>query len=206
MDRTYVEGALRRVPTQARARDKVDRALAAAEHLLETEGVGAITLIRVADEADLSVGALYQYLPDRESILAALSADYHSRHEQLMDGLVADLTATASPDPVGSVVAAVARLYGEQAGTRALRAGLQSAAQLRLTREHKARMVDKVQRLLTAYGLAAHDDDRTARTVFFAADALMHEAFGADEAGDAALLGELETLVRAYLSVVGQSS
>jgi AcrR family transcriptional regulator len=200
VDRTYVEGSLRRVPTQARARDKLDRALAAAERLLETEGVAAITLTRVADEADVSVGALYQYLPDRESILAALSADYHARHEQLMDALVDRLTVTLSPDPVGSVLLAIARLYGEQAGTRALRAGLQSAAQLRLTRDHKVRMVGKVQRLLAAYGLTGPDDDRVARTVFFAADALMHEAFGADETGDAALLGELESLVRAYLS------
>jgi len=198
------EAALRRVPRQARARDKVERALAAAEDLLEREGVSAITLIRVADEADVSVGALHQYLPDRESILAALSADYHLRHEALMDALVADLVAQvgeSEADPVASVVAAVARLYREQTGSRALRAGLQSAAQLRLAREHKERMVAKVHRLLEAYALVDEaDDDRVARTVFFAADALMHEAFGAEEAGDAALLAELETLLRAYVS------
>lgn len=196
--------ALRRVPRQARARDKVERALAAAEVLLEREGVSAITLLRVADEADISVGALHQYLPDRESILAALSADYYVRHEALMDTLVADLVARAEDpgaDPVGSVVAAVALLYREQGGSRALRAGLQSAAQLRLAREHKERMVAKVHRLLTAYEIVGSaDDERVARTVFFAADALMHEAFGADAAGDDRLLGELETLLRAYLS------
>ncbi len=202
------DGALRRVPRQARARDKVERALAAAELLLEREGVSAITLIRVADEADVSVGALHQYLPDRESILAALSADYHVRHETLMDALVADLVDRAGEpdaDPIGSVVAAVALLYREQTGSRALRAGLQSAAQLRLAREHKERMVAKVQRLLAAYALVdAAGDDRVARTVFFAADALMHEAFGsrggAGDDGDRALLAELESLLRAYLS------
>lgn len=198
------EGALRRVPRQARARDKVDRALAAAEALLEREGVSAITLLRVADEADISVGALHQYLPDREAILAALSADYYVRHEALMDTLVADLVSSADDsgaDPVGSVVAAVALLYREQTGSRALRAGLQSAAQLRLAREHKERMVAKVHRLLTAYEIVGPgDDDRVARTVFFAADALMHEAFGIDETGDERLLVELERLLRTYLS------
>ncbi|WP_296605914.1 TetR family transcriptional regulator [Nocardioides sp.] len=201
------DDALRRVPRQARARDKVERALAAAEKLLEREGVSAITLIRVADEADVSVGALHQYLPDRESILAALSADYYVRHEALMDDLVSGLVADpVSADPVASVVSAVAVLYREQSGSRALRAGLQSAAQLRLAREHKERMVAKVHRLLAAYEIVAPtDDDRVARTVFFAADALMHEAFGAGEDGDPRLLAELEGLLRAYLSASVQA-
>jgi hypothetical protein len=62
-------------------------------------------------------------------------------------------------------------------------------------------MVAKVHRLLAAYAIVApSEDDRVARTVFFAADALMHEAFGTEEAGDRALLAELESLLRAYLS------
>ena len=121
-----------------------------------------------------------------------------------MDALVTDLVAQAGEpdaDPVASVVAAVALLYREQTGSRALRAGLQSTAQLRLAREHKERMVAKVHRLLAAYALVDRaDDDRVARTVFFAADALMHEAFGVAEDGDTALLAELETLLRAYVT------
>lgn len=38
-----------------------------------------------------------------------------------------------------------------------------------------------------------------ARTVFFAADGLMHEAFAQDEAGDPELIAELEAMLRAYL-------
>ena len=67
-------------------------------------------------------------------------------------------------------------------------------------------MVAKVHRLLAAYEIVAPaDDDRVARTVFFAADALMHEAFGADEDGDPRLLAELEGLLRAYLSASVQA-
>lgn len=203
MEERYAARALRRVPVQARSREKVERALAAAAALLEREGVAAITLLRVADEADISVGALHQYLPDRESILVALSADYHVRHEQLMDELVAALAGERAGeragDPIGAVLGAVVELYRQQAGTRALRAALQSTAQLRLTREHKERMVAKVETLLIARGLA-HPGDGTARAVFHTADALMHEAFASDDEGDPVLLRELERLLRAYLS------
>ena len=154
----------------------------------------------------MSVGALYQYLPDREAIVAALSARYHARHEALMDAMVGELSGRENPDPVGSVLAAVARLYREQAGARALRARLQSAAQLQQTREHKQRMVAKVQALLATHGLAgAGDTDRVARTLFFAADGVMHEAFADDDAGDEVLLAELDVLLRAYLDA-SQSS
>lgn len=192
--------ALRRVPTQARARQKVDRALDAAESLLEREGVRAITLPRVAEEANISVGALYQYLPDRDAIVAALSATYYARLESLMDTLVAELSSTRPPDPVGAVVSAFARFYRTQAGTRATRAMLQGSGQLTLAREHKLRMVGKVQTLLIALGMIAPDDPETvAHTAFFAADAIIHEAFADDDDGDPALLGELTAMLRAYL-------
>lgn len=199
-DPAPTHGALRRVPTQSRSREKVDRALAAADALLLREGVGALSLSRVAQEAEVSVGALYQYLPDREAIVAALTAAYHTRHEALMDDLVAQLSNPSAADPVGAIVAAVARLYREEAGTRALRAGLQGVAHLDQTRDHKNRMVAKVQRLLVAHRLVGPDEpDLVARAVFFAADGVMHEVFAETEGGDALLLAELETLLRAYL-------
>ncbi|ROO85113.1 TetR family transcriptional regulator [Actinocorallia herbida] len=201
VDRAAADGALRRVPTQSRARAKVDRALDAAESLLEREGLAAITLPRVAVEADVSVGALYQYLPDRDSILAVLSAEYHARHEALMDDLVARLSDGDSPDPIGAVLSAFTALYREQSGTRALRDALEGTAYPRLSRGHKDRMVAKVHTLLAAHSLVGPaGPDHTARTVFFAADALMHEAFTEDPSGAPALLAELDALLRAYLT------
>lgn len=192
---------LRRVPTQARSQEKVERALAAASALLEREGVGALTLTRVAREAGVSVGALYQYLPDRDTIVALLSAEHHARLEAMMDQLVADVGTVT--DPVGAALSAVARLYREQAGVRAMRRRLQPAAQLGETRAHKARMTAKVVELLDALGFRAEGGNaRVARTVFFAADALMHEAFEQDESGDATVLADLEDLLRAYLDQV----
>lgn len=195
-----MDSGLRRVPVQQRSREKVERALRAAEELLEREGLTALTLSRVAEEAGVSVGALYQYLPDREAIVAALSSMYYARLEEGMDELVAGLTAERSTDPVGEVIEAIARMYRGQSATRALRAGLQGAEQLALGRAHKQRMVAKVQILLVAYGMVAADaPDTVARTIFFAADGVMHEVFAEGEQGDGALLDELEAMLRSYL-------
>jgi len=195
-----VDSGLRRVPVQQRSREKVERALQAADSLLEREGVTSLTLSRVAEEAGVSVGALYQYLPDREAIVGALSSMYYARLEARMDDLIAGLTRERSADPVGEVIEAIAQMYRGQSATRALRAGLQGADQLALGREHKQRMVAKVQELLLAYGIVAPDaPDTVARMVFFAADGVMHEVFATDEQGNAALLAELEVMLRAYL-------
>ena len=187
-----------RVPVQKRSREKVDRALRAADDLLEREGLAALTLPRVADEAGVSVGALYQYLPDREAIVAALSANYYARLEARMSKLVEQLLADPVPDPVAEVVAAMVPMYRDQTATRALRAGLQGAGQLAMAREHKSRMVDMVHTLLRGYGMP--DSAVAARAMFFAADGIMHEAFAEQESGDEALIAELETMLRAYLA------
>ena len=197
-----VDQVLRRVPTQARSRAKVERALSAAESLLEREGADSITLPRVAQEAGVSVGALYQYLPDRDAIVEALSATYYARLEELMDQLVAPLSQTRPDDPVGAVIGAMAELYRDASGTRALRAMLMGASQTAQAREHKQRMVAKTHDLLVAYGIVAADaPDTVARTLFFAADGIMHEAFA--DGGNAALVVELEAMLRAYLDGLG---
>ena len=191
---------LRRVPMQARSREKVERALSAAEEIVEVDGVSAISLTAVARGAGVSVGALYQYLPDREAILAALTERYHARHEAHMDALVDHLSATRVPDPVGALLAGVVAVYREQAMARRLRVELQAASDPRLTREHKNRQVGRIRRLLEAYYVAPSDSAETiARAVFFSADGLMHEAFADDPDGDPRMLAELETMMRTYV-------
>ena len=48
--------------------------LEASLQLIETEGIGAVSLRRLAREAGVSPGAPYHHFPDRASLLAALSA------------------------------------------------------------------------------------------------------------------------------------
>ncbi len=67
-------GAARRaVPSQARARFTVEAILDAAGEILRTQGVDAVTTRNVAARAGVSVGAVYQYFPNKEAILIEIS-------------------------------------------------------------------------------------------------------------------------------------
>lgn len=194
---------LRRVPGQARSRDKVIRALKAADDIVATDGVMAVNLSSVAERAEVSVGALYQYLPDRDAILAALSWRYHARLEALLDEVVAD--ARRRPprsNPVDYVIDAVAEIYREEASARSLRdsAGLPSLDEQR--QAHRARMAAKVAELLEVAGVTSSSRPPTAliaAVAFTTADALLHEAFAVAEPERSQILAELRLVARGYL-------
>ena len=68
----------RRTPRQARARATVDAIVLAAAHILRSEGPGALNTNRIAQIAGVSIGALYQYFPNKQSILTEL----RTRHRE----------------------------------------------------------------------------------------------------------------------------
>lgn len=195
---------LQRQPRQQRSRDKVARALAAASALVADEGVAALTLPRVAEVAGVSVGALYQYLPDREAIVRALVADYHARLESLLDEAVALTRASTPPaDPVAHVIDAVAEVYRDRDAVRSLGTATATAGGAidADRRAHKERMAATAAQLLRASGLFTDgaDADASARVAFVAADAVLHDAFAASPPAREQLLAELRLLLRRYL-------
>jgi len=61
------------MPRQARAKATYSAILTAAAHILERGGARAFTTNRVAEKAGVSIGSLYQYFPNKESILVAVA-------------------------------------------------------------------------------------------------------------------------------------
>ncbi|WP_394825474.1 TetR/AcrR family transcriptional regulator [Pendulispora albinea] len=66
--------APRKKPQQARSIQTVAGILEAAVRVLKRDGVDQFTTVRVAEEAGVSVGSLYQYFPNREALLFRLQA------------------------------------------------------------------------------------------------------------------------------------
>jgi AcrR family transcriptional regulator len=210
---------LRRVPTQVRSRDKVTRALTAADLIAREEGPEALNLPYVARRAGVSVGALYQYLPDREGIVAALVWHYHQRLESLFDQAIA--VARRDPpagDAVDYVIDAVVQIYVEEAPVRSLRSPVESSSLAQERRGHRDRMVAKTAELLEVLGLVSRPEasdeagrgasgadsrrppDALAAASYVAADAILHEAFAAAEPHRSALLDQLRVLLKRYLA------
>src|ERR1700761_5044321 len=62
----------RRTPKQARSKALVERILDAGARVFAEVGYSAGTTNRIAEEAEVSIGSLYSYFPDKDSIVAAL--------------------------------------------------------------------------------------------------------------------------------------
>jgi AcrR family transcriptional regulator len=65
--------AKRRIPRQARAEETVAAILEGSAQVLEAGGLAAFTTNAVAERAGVSIGTLYQYFADKQSILRALA-------------------------------------------------------------------------------------------------------------------------------------
>ena len=65
----------RKQPQQARSSELVAAILDAAVQVLTKEGAQRFTTARVAERAGVSVGSLYQYFPNKASILFRLQSD-----------------------------------------------------------------------------------------------------------------------------------
>ncbi|MET0338052.1 MAG: TetR/AcrR family transcriptional regulator [Caulobacter sp.] len=64
--------APRKQPTQARAKQSIERVLTATEAIIRRDGPAGVTTPAIAKESGVSVGSLYQYFPNKEAIILAL--------------------------------------------------------------------------------------------------------------------------------------
>ena len=69
----------RRVPVQARSRERVERILDAAAQLLSDQGYDAVKTNLIAKRAGVSIGSIYQFFPNRFAIFNALADRYRKK-------------------------------------------------------------------------------------------------------------------------------
>lgn len=196
---------LRRHPQQARSRERVQRLLEAADHVLATEGYTALTVRRLADEADVPVGTIYQFFADKAGVVDALARRYIGEFDGMIELLVADAESQRWDDVVGTVIDAAIDIYRSRPGYLALWIGRHLSPELQQADEmNNAAIAAGLRRILVAqYGLA--DDEWLARKCQVAVqttDALLQLAFRLDPKGDDAILEEARRLQRLYLTDV----
>src|SRR5262245_30563021 len=89
MNRRASIKSARKPPQQSRSRVTVSTILDATVRILEQEGSDAATTTRIAEVAGVSVGTLYQYFGNRDSILDALQDREFERATEFMLGALA---------------------------------------------------------------------------------------------------------------------
>jgi AcrR family transcriptional regulator len=112
---------MRRRPSQARAQRTFGTVLDAAVALIEREGVERATTRRIALAAGVSIGAVYEYFPNKESIVLHLGTDWLRRIREIVEAL--HPSRSGIPDLLGylnRVLGDVEKLYRGQPGLLAV--------------------------------------------------------------------------------------
>jgi len=78
---SFSPAAGRRVPVQERSERRVAALLGHAAELIATVGYEGATMTEIAERAGASIGALYQYFPNKEAIVRALRNQYGEEME-----------------------------------------------------------------------------------------------------------------------------
>ena len=84
---------LRRAPSQKRSRERVERMLTAASEVIAEHGSDAMRMGEVAERAGVSIGSLYQYFPDKGSIIRTLADRYNTLGRDCIEAELADVSA-----------------------------------------------------------------------------------------------------------------
>jgi AcrR family transcriptional regulator len=112
---------MRRRPSQARAQRTFGTVLDAAVALIEREGVERATTRRIALAAGVSIGAVYEYFPNKESIVLHLGTDWLRRIREIVEAL--HPSSSGIPDLLGylnRLLGDVEKLYRGQPGLLAV--------------------------------------------------------------------------------------
>jgi len=107
-------GGMRRKPRQARSQERVNRILDVAEDLFASQGYAATTTNAIASQAQVPIGSLYQFFPDKTAILQALALRYAEKLHQELDSIDETEQATLSlSDYVDQLIDTTDRFFTE---------------------------------------------------------------------------------------------
>ncbi len=86
----------RKMPVQARSRERVERILDAAAVVFADAGYEASTTEAIAERAGASIGSLYQFFPNKRALFDAVARRHLERASSLFDALLAAAQAGAT--------------------------------------------------------------------------------------------------------------
>jgi AcrR family transcriptional regulator len=191
----------RRMPSQQRSRERVERILEVAGRLIAEHGVDALTTRAVAAESRIPVASLYRYFADKDEIVLALI----ERDFAEMDTRVAQALGTLDRLSVRSVVEAAMRAFVEVYRERPHFAAVwwgrgSSRAVLEFGRQHDRQIAGALYALLRETGLIADDaDPMLAELAERVGDRVFEFAFERDPHGDERVISEGIDLVTSYV-------
>ena len=101
----------RKQASQQRSRATVDALIEATARILVREGFDAASTNRIAEQAGVSVGSLYQYFPGKEALVAAVIDRHHRELIELVRGALAEVASDPIEEAVRKLVAVAIKAH-----------------------------------------------------------------------------------------------
>lgn len=197
--------AMRKAPKQARSRATVEIILEAGARILSDEGWAGFTTNKVADLAGVSIGSLYQYFPDKLSLVDAI----RRRH---LDDCLTVMKSVSDATPYAFASKLVRAMISAHSGFPGLHRVLLDEAPS--SDDYRDPHSDFEVEYLAHYAAAVAafrgrppcpEDLTAARIISDAMDGVIHNAARRGAIGDPSLQAELIRLIGLYLSDADQN-
>lgn len=198
----FVPSTVRTEPVQQRSAERITSLLDAAAALIDQNGIDGLTTSDVASRSGSSVGVVYRYFPNIQSLLRALA----SRN---MEKFTAGIFGAMSEVPEGWMAGMDAAINGyvdllrNEPGFRAL--GFGDVIDKRFIQPEASNnsvLAKQFGELFTRkYGLTPSDElSLDLEIIVEIADALLQRAFLYERNGDDRFINKLRTIVFEYMS------
>lgn len=194
--------SLRRPPMQARSRRRVEHVLDTAARLVDELGPEAVSTASIASAAGVSIGWLYDFFPNRESVFDAVVERSFEKVTPLADSVHEAMPDADWREALAAVVWALFDFYRDEPGFRVLWfSRFQSAAMVARNRENDLAGVGGAYERMHRHGLdvVGVDPEHAAHLVIGIIDKGLDLAFLLDPEGNRDLITQTIVAAIAYL-------
>jgi len=197
----FVPSTVRTEPVQQRSTERITSLLDAAAELIDHNGIDGLTTSDVATRSGSSVGVVYRYFPNIQSLLRALASRNMEKFTARVFGSVGEQPATWM-DAMNLAIDGYADLLRDEPGFRAL--GFGDVIDRRFIQpdvsNNSVLAREFTELFTTKYGLVPTDDlSLDLEIIIEIADALLHRAFLYERQGDERFIAKLRTIVFDYM-------
>lgn len=195
---------MRRQPKQARSQERVHHILDVAEQLFIELGYDQTTTRAIASRAEVPVGSLYQFFPDKEAIVKALANRYFEQEYHLFVQLNTELAEAPIGVYVDRTIDAFDQFATDHPGYCAVLEqliDLMTAADIKSLDEYDRLILKELAHFLERRNpsLDSEKCELIATTVVKAANELLWLSLTRDRTFREQLVAETKTLIAAYL-------
>ncbi|GLW64486.1 TetR family transcriptional regulator [Actinomadura rubrobrunea] len=177
--------------------------LDACAEILDEDGYDGLTTTRIAQRADVAIGSVYQFFPDKRAVAQALALRNLDQFGERVSRRLAEGDFEHWSDTVGAIIEIFVDMHRTVPGFRVLRFGdVADVHLLDSDADNNSVVADRLRRMIVErFGVADTPDLARALAISVeAGDAVLKMAFRRDPDGDPEIVAEAERLIHAYLA------